>query len=99
MARTFTGRDLLLSSGYHGWHDWSMAKHTYMKGIPAAVKALTLDVPYGDLNRLEDLFRERGDEIGFGAAGRSIEIARDATGKVRQAPGLHAPTDSDTLPA
>jgi len=63
VARTFTGRDLLLSSGYHGWHDWSMAKHTHMKGIPAAVKALTLDVPYGDLNRLEDLFRERGDEI------------------------------------
>lgn len=63
VARTFTGRELLVSSGYHGWHDWSMAKHAHIKGIPAAVKALTVDVPYGDLNRLEDLFRERGNEI------------------------------------
>lgn len=63
VARTFTGRDLMVSSGYHGWHDWSMAKHAQTKGIPSGVKALTVDMPYGDLNRVEDFFRARGDEV------------------------------------
>ena len=63
LARTFTGRDLMVSSGYHGWHDWSMAKIQTTKGIPTCVKALTVDMPYGDLNRLEDFFRSRGDEV------------------------------------
>ncbi len=63
LARTFTDRDLMVSCGYHGWHDWSMAKNPQTKGIPACVKALTVDMPYGDLNRLEDFFRLRGDEV------------------------------------
>ncbi|NPV07883.1 MAG: aminotransferase class III-fold pyridoxal phosphate-dependent enzyme [Anaerolineae bacterium] len=63
VARTYTGRDLVLSCGYHGWHDWSMAKHARLKGIPECVKALTVDVPYGDREKLADLFATRGDQV------------------------------------
>lgn len=63
VARTYTGRDLILSCGYHGWHDWSLAKDPSVKGIPACVKQLTIGVPYGDRQQLEDLFAARGDEV------------------------------------
>lgn len=63
VARTYTGRELLVSCGYHGWHDWSMAKHPAVSGVPACLKGLTVDLPFGDYQRLEDLFRERGDSI------------------------------------
>jgi glutamate-1-semialdehyde 2,1-aminomutase len=46
LARQATGRDLVLSDGYHGWHDWSAAG-AYSEapeplGIPDAVAGLTV---------------------------------------------------------
>lgn len=63
IARACTGRDLILSYGYHGWHDWSTGVHEHEAGIPACVRALTIDLPFGDGQLVEDLFRDRGDEI------------------------------------
>jgi glutamate-1-semialdehyde aminotransferase len=59
IARAATGRDGVLFCGYHGWHDWYIGATTRAKGVPAAVAALTASFPYGDLEALEGLLRER----------------------------------------
>jgi glutamate-1-semialdehyde aminotransferase len=59
VARAATGRDNVLFCGYHGWHDWHIGATTRSKGVPAAVAALTTQFPYGDLDALERLLRER----------------------------------------
>jgi glutamate-1-semialdehyde aminotransferase len=55
LARAYTGRDVIIRCGYHGWHDWTQPGGA---GVPAAVGALTLNFPYGDLGALEDRFRQ-----------------------------------------
>ena len=63
VARTYTGRDLVVSSGYHGWHDWSLGKHRRIAGIPRCVQELTVDLPFGDEEALHSIFQERGEQI------------------------------------
>jgi len=63
LARAHTGRDTVISCGYNGWQDWSMAKNSAVAGIPAAVRALTLDLGFGDEEGLKEVFCERGNEI------------------------------------
>lgn len=61
LARTYTSRDLALRWGYQGWHDWCAERRT---GIPGEVQGrLTERFPYGDLDHLEHIFRERGDRV------------------------------------
>jgi glutamate-1-semialdehyde aminotransferase len=50
LARAFTGRDLVLCCGYHGWHDWYIAVTDRSAGIPDSVKDLTYTFPYNDLD-------------------------------------------------
>jgi glutamate-1-semialdehyde 2,1-aminomutase/spore coat polysaccharide biosynthesis protein SpsF len=45
LARAFTGRDLVVVGGYHGWADWSMAVGERNLGIPAGVKACSVKMP------------------------------------------------------
>ena len=53
LARAYTGRDKVLMSGYHGMHDWSIGASVNNKGVPKAVKELTINFQYNDLNDLE----------------------------------------------
>jgi glutamate-1-semialdehyde aminotransferase len=62
LARNFTGRELVASCGYHGWHDTFVARRRE-PGIPAAYSALICDLPYGDMDAAERLFAARGPEI------------------------------------
>ena len=58
VARTHTGRDLVLRCGYHGWHDWCLAGDP---GVPAAVTESIVEFPYNDPDQLRDLLqRHRG---------------------------------------
>lgn len=59
LARTYTGRDRVIASGYFGWHDWSSAA----QGVPAAVRGDVVHVPFDDVPALE---RAAGD------AGRAL---------------------------
>jgi glutamate-1-semialdehyde aminotransferase len=59
LARTYTGRDRVVASGYFGWHDWSSTG----EGVPEAVRKEVDHVPVGDGSALE---RAVGD------AGRSL---------------------------
>jgi glutamate-1-semialdehyde 2,1-aminomutase len=52
-ARAFTGRDHVLTCGYHGWQDWYIGATARNKGVPEATRALTHAFPYNDLLALE----------------------------------------------
>jgi len=62
LARASTGRELVLSSGYHGWHDWYIGCTSWHAGVPRAVRALTEPVAWGTLEAMEEAFaRHRGE--------------------------------------
>lgn len=52
-ARAATGRDHVLVTGYHGWHDWFIGTTTRSAGIPDAVQKLTTAIPFNDLEALK----------------------------------------------
>ncbi len=58
LARAFTGREVVLMSGYHGMHDWSIGASQNNKGVPKAVCELTKYFTYNDLADLEAKLRE-----------------------------------------
>ena len=58
LARAYTGRDMILMSGYHGMHDWSIGASENHKGVPEAVRALTKNFTYNDLSDLEQKLKE-----------------------------------------
>jgi glutamate-1-semialdehyde 2,1-aminomutase len=53
IARAFTGRDQIISCGYHGWQDWYIGATARNKGVPASTAAMNTMVPYNDLLALE----------------------------------------------
>jgi glutamate-1-semialdehyde aminotransferase len=63
LARACTGRELVLSAGYHGWHDWYIGSTAWSDGVPRAVCELTQTVGWGDLEQLRAAFAEHADEV------------------------------------
>lgn len=59
IARTATGRDHVVCSGYFGWHDWSTAA----AGVPAASHAAVTRVPFDDVAALEAAARSAGRSL------------------------------------
>ena len=58
LARAYTGREKVLMSGYHGMHDWSIGASENHKGVPEAVRALTKNFLYNDLQDLEEKLKD-----------------------------------------
>ncbi|WP_448808174.1 glutamate-1-semialdehyde 2,1-aminomutase [Agromyces bauzanensis] len=96
LARGFTGRDVLVkfSGHYHGHSDGLLAEAgsglaTFAlpgsAGVPAAIAALTLVVPYNDLDALRVVFAEHGDRI----AAVIVEAAAANMGVVPPEPGFN----------
>ncbi|WP_353828724.1 glutamate-1-semialdehyde 2,1-aminomutase [Agromyces sp. SYSU T0242] len=96
LARGFTGRDLLVkfAGHYHGHSDGLLAEAgsglaTFAlpgsAGVPADVAALTLVVPYNDLDALRAVFAEHGDRI----AAVITEAAAANMGVVPPLPGFN----------
>lgn len=63
LARAYTGRDLVVCCGYHGWQDWYIGTTSKDAGVPEAVKELTLTFPYNDLKVLKQIFAENPGRI------------------------------------
>jgi glutamate-1-semialdehyde 2,1-aminomutase len=42
LARGYTNRDMILCSGYHGWQDWYIGSTSRHRGVPKAVRDLTV---------------------------------------------------------
>jgi glutamate-1-semialdehyde aminotransferase len=49
IARTYTGRDRVVGTGYFGWLDWASAE----PGVPAGTRAEFTRVPFDDVSALE----------------------------------------------
>ena len=63
LARAFTGRDKVISVGYHGWHDWYISTTSRSIGIPDDVEKNSIKLPFNNLNIIKKTFNERNDEI------------------------------------
>ena len=59
LARTYTGRDVVVGCGYFGWHDWSSTA----AGVPSATRSLFKSVPFDDVAALEKAVTEAGDAL------------------------------------
>jgi glutamate-1-semialdehyde aminotransferase len=62
LARSYTQRDHILTSGYHGYHDW-FAFQWPNNGVPDALKQFIHEVSYGDVEAVERVFDEYGDQL------------------------------------
>ena len=59
LARTYTGRDHVVASGYFGWHDWS----SDAAGVPATTRRDTTRVPFDDVDALERAVAAAGSSL------------------------------------
>jgi glutamate-1-semialdehyde 2,1-aminomutase len=57
LARTVTGRDIILQHGFHGFQDWFAGSDPAVSGIPRE-RTLVHSFPYNDLPALERLCKE-----------------------------------------
>ncbi len=59
IARAYTGRDVVIASGYLGWHDWASDS----PGVPDAVRRDVIRVPFDDVSALDAAVRTAGDRL------------------------------------
>jgi glutamate-1-semialdehyde 2,1-aminomutase/spore coat polysaccharide biosynthesis protein SpsF len=62
-ARALTGREHVICTGYHGYHDWYIASTERRDGVPASQRELVHPVPFGDLPALEETFDRLADRV------------------------------------
>lgn len=55
LSRAHTGRSKVITCGYHGWHDFSVASMARHAGVPEAVRQLTKTFQYNDLEAVATL--------------------------------------------
>ncbi|MFZ2113850.1 MAG: aminotransferase class III-fold pyridoxal phosphate-dependent enzyme [Solirubrobacteraceae bacterium] len=63
LARATTGRERVIVTGYHGWHDWYIGSTTRHMGVPKAVRSLVEPVAFGDLTALADALDRHPREV------------------------------------
>ena len=100
LARAYTGRDHIVTCGYHGHGDWfacgAGAGVTWFpregNGVPKALDALATRIEYGDVDALESVFASRGDETAalmMVAYNWDEVVARDFVSKARELTSRH----------
>ena len=62
LARAYTGREGVVTTGYHGWADWSLCATERNLGIPGKVGLTTVQLPYGNMAVFNDHFKEWGSQ-------------------------------------
>lgn len=60
VARGYTGRTKIARCGYHGWHDWCVE---VKGGIPKKFYEDIIEFHYNDLDMLEDILKNNGDDM------------------------------------
>ncbi|NIP14149.1 MAG: aminotransferase class III-fold pyridoxal phosphate-dependent enzyme [Pseudomonadales bacterium] len=60
IARTYTGRSIVLRCGYHGWHDWCLEGDP---GVPSGTTDTVIPFPYNDLDRLAHLLKNHAGDV------------------------------------
>lgn len=59
IARTYTGRDVIVGCGYFGWLDWS----SHAEGVPAGVRGDFIEVPFDDVAALDAAAARAGGRL------------------------------------
>ncbi len=62
-ARALTGREHVVATGYHGYHDWYIASTELRKGVPLLHQELIHTVAFGDLAALEAELQRLDGEV------------------------------------
>ena len=86
IARLVTGRDMVLSCGYHGWHDWWSAKIN-ARGIPQSCRDLIANFQFNDFDQLKRLVDQHEGKIAcifLTAAEYGAEPKNEFLQKIRQ---------------
>lgn len=63
IARAFTKRDMILTSGYHGYPDWFATDQSPYNGVPSIVKEYAKPIPWGNCAEAERLIRTYHEQI------------------------------------
>ena len=63
LARAATGREHVITCGYHGWQDWSIGGTSMFRGVPEPTRSLTHPIPYDDLNALDEVIKAYPNQI------------------------------------
>jgi glutamate-1-semialdehyde aminotransferase len=63
LARAFTGRDMMVMSGYHGYPDWFQTADSPSNGVPAALRDYVQVVPWGDAATAERVIRQHAGRL------------------------------------
>jgi glutamate-1-semialdehyde aminotransferase len=63
IARAYTGRDMILMSGYHGYPDWFATEDSPNNGVPEFMKEYVKIIPWGDCEEAERLIRLYGERL------------------------------------
>ena len=63
LARYITKRDHVVFCGYHGWHDWCIARTSRPGGIPESTRELSHKFIYNDIDSLKNLIKELNGQI------------------------------------
>lgn len=58
LARAVTGREVILRSGYHGWHDWTIGISEKSVGVPAFNRSLAGGFEDGDRAAFDHLMHQ-----------------------------------------
>ena len=63
IARAYTGKDMILCCGYHGWQDWYIGTTSMDKGIPVQTKETTATFQYNNIESLIECFEKYKDNV------------------------------------
>lgn len=63
IARAFTQRDMILTSGYHGYPDWFAVDESPKNGVPEILKEYVKVIPWGNCEVAEQLIRRYNERI------------------------------------
>jgi len=63
IARAHSKRDMILTSGYHGYPDWFAVEESPRNGVPAMLRDYVKVIPWGDSETAEKLIRQYHERI------------------------------------
>jgi len=63
IARAYTGREMILMSGYHGYPDWFSTEDSPENGVPEFMKEYVKIIPWGDCEAAEKLIKKYNERI------------------------------------
>lgn len=63
LSRMITGRKVVLTCGYHGWHDWYIGRTSMNAGIPNEMFRNTKTFKFNDINSFKKIFTKNKNEV------------------------------------